>query len=341
MKAARYYGPGKITVEDLQEPHLAVGEVLIAMKACGICGTDIKTYVRGHPKISPGSVLGHEVAGVVVDTKHPDFSVGDRVVAAPYAPCLSCAMCRQGHFSLCDNLFESSLDPGGFSEMIRVPKRIADQVLLKLADNLDFEMASLTEPLACCIHGLEALNLQAGQSLLVVGDGPMGLLQAALGKSLGASPVVVSGLTPGRLDFAARVADLVIDASKESLARALKEYLPDGAEKVIVSVGSIEAVQDVLPLVSKGGAINIFAGMPKDATLSLNVSRTHYDEIAILGTFGFGPPHFRKALDFLSRGELPIAGFFTKTVTMENIEEALKASSHYEGIKTLVVAHNV
>lgn len=337
MKAARYHGPRSITIESLPEPICGDGEVLLTMKACGICGTDVKTYIRGHPLIPPGSVLGHEVAGVVVETQHPDFAIGDRVVVAPYAPCLSCEACRRGHYSLCENLFESSMDPGGFAEMVRVPRRIADQALFKLPDHLDFMTASLTEPLACCIHGLEALDLRAGQSLLIMGDGPMGLLQAVLGKALGASPVILSGITPHRLDFARQVADVVIDVSAQNLTSELNHRTPYGPEQIIVSVGNADVVQEALQLVAKGGAVNIFAGMPKDAMLTLPVNRIHYDEIRILGTFGFGPQHFRQALDVLTQSDNALKDMFTHTASLDGIEDALQASSRYEGIKGVVL----
>jgi len=337
MKAARYYGPGKLGIEELPPPQIADGEVLVAMKACGICGTDVKTYVRGHPLIPPGSVLGHEIAGVVAASEHPAFKAGDRVVVGPYAPCFSCTMCRRGHFSLCENLWESSLEPGGFAEMIRVPRRIADQVLLKIANDVSFNTAALTEPLACCIHGLEALDFQAGQSLLVIGDGPMGLLQAALGKALGASRVILCGMTPDRLRFAAQVADQVIDSAKQELATVVHDLLPAGPDKVLVSVGSVDLVLQALQIAGKGGAVNIFAGMPKDATFAMPIYRVHYDEVSVVGTFGFGPQHFRRALEVLSGGTLPIAGFVTQTVALEGIEAALQAASRYEGIKALVV----
>jgi L-iditol 2-dehydrogenase len=337
MKAARYQGPRRMAVENLPEPLCGDGEVLLEMKACGICGTDVKTYVRGHPLIPPGSVLGHEVAGVIVESRHPDFKPGDRVVAAPYAPCLTCSMCRRHLFSLCENLFESSIEPGGFAEFVRVRKRVADQALIKLPAHLDYMTASLAEPLGCCFHGLEALDLQAGQSLLILGDGPMGLLQAALGKTLGASPVFLSGITPHRLDFAHQFADVVVDVSKQELAETLKKHGSDGPEKIIVSVGSVEVVQDALQLVAKGGTVNIFAGMPKDAVLTLPMNRIHYDEIRVVGTFGFCPQHFRQAVDILGRRHTDLAGIFTHTVTLEEIEAALQAASRYEGIKGVVI----
>jgi L-iditol 2-dehydrogenase len=337
MKALRYYGPSKVAVEEVPSPLISEGEVLVSMKSCGICGTDVKTYVRGHPLIPPGSVLGHEIAGVVTATEHPNFKIGDRVVVGPYAPCMDCMMCRRGHFSLCENLFQASLDPGGFAEMIRVPRRIADQVLFKIPDGLDFDVAALTEPLACCVHGLEALDFQRNQSLVIIGDGPMGLMQAALGKALGASPVVLCGMTPNRLEFAARVADHIIDSSKQNVEAILRDLLPVGPEKILVSVASVDLVQQALMLVGKGGAVNIFAGMPKDATFAMPVNRIHYDEVRVVGTFGFGPQHFRQALDLLVGNTLPLQGFITRKVDLDGVEAALQAAQRYDEIK--VVAH--
>lgn len=337
MKAVRYCGPGKVAIEELPSPQINKGEVLVAMKACGICGTDVKTFVRGHPLIQPGSVLGHEVAGVVTATEHPNFDIGDRVVVAPYAPCLKCTNCQRGHFSLCEHLFESSLDPGGFAELIRVPRRIADQAMFKIPDDLDFDTAALTEPLACCIHGLEALHFQRNQSLLVIGDGPMGLLQAALGKALGASPVILCGMTPNRLAFARQVADHIIDSSKHDLAATLHDLLPAGPENVLVSVGNVDLIQQALELVGKGGAVNIFAGMPKNATFTMPIFRIHYDEVKVVGTFGFGPQHFRRALELLTGGTLQLAGFITLKVLLDGVESALQAASSYEEIKVVAV----
>ena len=267
MKAFRYYGPRDVKLEDIPVPEIGEDEVLVAVKASGICGTDVKTYLRGHPKIPPGVVLGHEVAGVVEVSQHQKFKAGDRVVVAPYASCFKCTTCQRGHYSLCENLFEAYMDPGGFAEFVRVPKRIVEKGTLIIPDNLDFSFAALTEPLACCVHGLEALDIQKGQSLLIVGDGPMGLLQAALGRHLGASPVILSGITSDRLLVAQELADIVIDTAKNSVSEEIFSISPKGIDKVIVSVGEVSVAQASLPLIRKGGAINLFAGMPKDSQI--------------------------------------------------------------------------
>ena len=336
MKAFKYYGPGQAQVEEI--PTLTIGpdEILVDIQACGICGTDVKTYLRGHAKIPPGAVLGHEMAGIITASNSPRFSPGQRVVVAPYAPCLTCETCQRGYHSLCDNLFTAFPEPGGFAETLRVPKRIVEQGVFPIPDGLDTITATLTEPLACCLHGLEAFDVQARQSLLIIGDGPMGLLQAMLGKEMGADPVILSGATPHRLAYAHQGADVVVDASTTDLAAVIAESAPGGVDKIMLSVASKKLIQAALPLLRKGGAINLFAGMPGDSTVALPTNRIHYDEIAVKGTFGFWPEHFERALALLASGTLIAPGFVTATVTLDHVETAMKAAGGYEGIKTVV-----
>ncbi len=336
MKAFRYYGPGQAAVEEIPVPTIGPDEILVDIQACGICGTDVKTYLRGHAKIPPGAVLGHEMAGIITASNSPKFSPGQRVVVAPYAPCLTCETCQRGHYSLCDNLFTTFPEPGGFAETLRVPKRIVEQGVFPIPEGLDTITATLTEPLACCLHGLEAINVQAGQSLLIIGDGPMGLLQAILGKEMGADPVILSGATPHRLAYARQIADIVVDASTTDLAAVIGYVAPGGVDKIMLSVANEGIIQSAFPLLRKGGAINLFAGMPGDSIVTLPTNRIHYDEITVTGTFGFWPEHFERALALLASGTLIAPGFITGTVGLEGVEEALKAAGGYEGIKTIV-----
>src|SRR5690606_8909936 len=230
MKAARYLGPGSLAIEDVPVPTIADGEVLVRVRACGVCGTDVKTYVRGHARIRPGSVLGHEVAGEVVESRHPRFAAGQRVALGPYAPCGRCASCRRGRYSLCSDLGAAFAEPGGFAEYVKVPERLADLVMFAIPDSMSFELASLAEPLACCVHGLEALDLPEGGSLLVIGDGPMGLMQAAIAPAFGAGRVVVAGATPHRLAHAAGFVHATVDVTATPLVEAARELFPDGPD---------------------------------------------------------------------------------------------------------------
>jgi len=276
------------------------------------------------------------MAGIITVSNNPKFSPGQRVVVAPYAPCLTCETCQRGYHSLCDNLFDTFPEPGGFAEALRVPRRIVEQGVFPIPDDLDTITATLTEPLACCLHGLEAIDVQAGQSLLIVGDGPMGLLQAMLGKEMGADPVILSGATPHRLDYARQVADVVVDASTMDLAAVIADVAPGGVDKIMLSVANESIIQTAFPLLRKGGAINLFAGMPSDSTVTLPTNRIHYDEITVTGTFGFWPDHFERALALLASGTLIAPGFITGTVELEGVRDALEAAGGYEGIKTIV-----
>lgn len=338
MKVARYMEPGRIVVEETERPVISDGEVLVRMRACGVCGTDVKTYQRGHPLIQPGSVLGHEVAGDVVESRHPRFGVDMRVAVAPYTSCGECAECRRGHPSLCSNRGEAFLQPGGFAEFLRVPRRLADVGLYHVPDGMSYEVASLAEPLACCVHGLEALSLVREGSLLIIGDGPMGLLQAAIAKSCGAARVALVGLTPQRLEFARSVADAVIDGSDPDAGRALQACAPGGFDGVMVSVASLEALDQAMRVVARGGAVNVFAGMPSGVTYSLDLKRVHYDEVRVVGTFGFGPDDFVRALELLGQIQTRLEGFITDRVGLEQVEAALQNAAQHACVKSVVVA---
>lgn len=337
MKAFRYYGPGDGRKEELPVPEIGPGEVLIKVRASSICATDVKTLKRGHPKIKPGSVLGHEVAGEIVKLNDvPLWKEGQKVVVAPYAPCGTCSQCQRGHFSLCNFLFDEALDPGGFSEYVRVPARIVQKGLVALPENTSFVEGCLAEPLACCVHGLDRLDIQKGESLLIVGDGPMGLLQAQLGKLSGAEPVILAGATPERLEFAAAIADVVIDVKHESVHEVIERLSDDGMDKVMVSVGLVEVAQDSLSLVGKGGTINLYAGLPRDSKITIDANQIHYDGVSVLGSFGFEPNHFQKAINLIISNTFDMKPYITDIIEFEGIPDAIERAARHQGIKTVI-----
>jgi L-iditol 2-dehydrogenase len=165
----------------------------------------------------------------------------------------------------------------------------------------------------------------------------MGLLQAALARAWGVASVLVSGVTPQRLAFARGVADVVVDARTEDLAAAVAAWAPAGPDAVLVSVASVPLAEQAIALAAKGGVVNVFAGMPKGETLALDLRRVHYDEVRVVGSFGYGPEDFREAFELLAAGALPLDGFVTDRVPLEGVEDALKRGAAHEGIKTVVV----
>ncbi len=338
MKSLKYYGPGSIQFEDMPRPIVSDGEVLVAVEACGVCATDLKTFVRGHPKIKPGAGLGHEVAGIVVEAPgSATWRPGMRVAVAPYVPCGQCAQCRKGRFSLCPSLFSQLLDPGGFSEFIRVPERIAAEGMIAVPDTLAPEASCFAEPVACCLHAFSSVHLTTGDSLVIIGDGVMGLLQAEIGRALGASPVILSGMTPERLALAADVADIVVDARHDDVTKAVMDATGgEGADVVMVSVADVRAAELSMALVRAGGAINLFAGMSAGSTLALDMNRIHYAEVRLTGSFGFGPGDFRRAVELITNGTLNVTRLVTSVVPLSETVSALEKLARMEGLKTVV-----
>lgn len=338
MRVLKYIEPHHVEISEMPRPTVSEEEVLVRLHACGVCATDVKTFVRGHPHIGAGTVLGHEMTGVISESQADGWQVGERVVVAPYVPCDTCLYCRRGQFTLCQNLFDASAEPGGFSEFVRVPPRLVQKGLFRLPDQVDFVLGTLVEPIACSYHGLEALALKRGESFLVIGDGPMGLMQTLLARAIGASPIVVAGMTAPRLAIAARYADRVVDVSAANLPDEIKTLTHgSGMDKVIVSVGQPKVAEDAVALVGRGGAINFFAGLPSGSHVNLDPNRIHYDEITLVGTFGFAPSHFAHALDSLARNASQFRELITLTVPLDGLEQAFIDSSRYEGIKTVAI----
>ncbi len=326
MKVILYEKEKQIRLAEQEIPAIRDGEILVKVKACGICTTDIKTYLRGHPLIKPPVVLGHEVSGEIAESKSDYFKTGQRVAVAPYVPCGMCYFCQREEFSMCRDLFVNSIDPGGFSEFIRVPAKIVERGMFEFPSGLSFSQAALTEPLACCINGIERSGIKVGDNALVIGDGPIGLMLAHLAKIYGAK-VTVSGMIDDRLKVAEKIADTVIDVKKEEIKKDI------GFDIVFVAVGFPELVETALQLVRKGGYINIFGGLPKGSKLSIDLNQIHYQQVVLDGSFGFMPRQFRLALELLINKSIDPELFITDSVKIEDIEIAFNKSANKEGLK--------
>lgn len=338
MQVLRYLGARQVEVADVPRPTIGAGEVLVRTKACGVCATDVKTYLRGHPKIPTGAVLGHETTGIIAESRANGWQAGEPVAVAPYVPCGACRYCARGQFTLCEHLFASSVEPGGFSEYLRVPECVVQKGLIRLPDRIDFADGTLAEPIACCYHGLEAMTLRPGDSLLIVGDGPMGLLQTVVAREMGATTIMIAGMTPERLAWANGHADAVINVAETNLREAVMSLTGEiGVDQVIVSVGQAEVAESALALVGRGGAINFFAGLPGGSRVSIDPNRLHYDEIRLVGTSGFAPEHFQRAVRGLASGALDVKGLITHLARLEELEESFADNARYRGIKTVAV----
>jgi L-iditol 2-dehydrogenase len=293
--------------------------------------------MRGHPLIKPPVVLGHEVSGEVAESKSDYFKTGQRVAVAPYVPCGRCYFCQREEFTMCSDLFVNSIDPGGFSEYIRVPEKIVEKGMFEFPAELSFSQAALTEPLSCCINGIERSGMKVGDCVLVIGDGPIGLMLAHLSKVFGAG-VVVSGMIDERLKIAGKIADCVIDVREEDISQYIEEKRGGiGFDIVFIAAGIPELVDTALQCVRKGGYVNIFGGLPGGSKFSVDLNQIHYQQVVMDGSFGFMPRQFYLSLELLIKKSIDANLFITHSVKIDDIETAFNRSANREGLKWVAI----
>lgn len=338
MKAVLFYKPGHIEYEEVSLPELKPGEVLVKIETALTCGTDVKTYRRGHPvliKQTP-SGFGHEFAGTVykVGEKADGFKPGDRVVAANSAPCMGCYYCHLGEYNFCENL---DLLNGAFAEYIRIPQQIASQNMLHIPEHLSFEEAAFTEPLANVVLGIEKSEIKPGQTVGIIGLGPIGLMFVRLAKLKGAR-VIAAGRNPLKLHLAKEFggADEVINLT--DVADPKKAFLDlttegKGLDLVIEAVGLPELWEKVIDLVRKGGTVNLFGGCKAGTTVTLDTRRIHYDGIKIISPFHHTPRHFRESLRLISAGLVDVKKLITHRMNVSQINEAMQLHNQGKAIK--------
>jgi len=315
MRALIFHGPGDLRLEEVPRPKPeAEGDVLVQVEVALTDGTDLKAYRRGHPILlgPPPSPFGHEFCGV-------DLATGHRVVAANSAPCGTCAPCKRGQETLCEHLFP--LLNGAYGEFILVPERIARTNLLQVPPGMQPELAAMLEPLACCLHGVEAAGVSAGETVAVIGLGPIGLMLCACIADAGGRPVGV-GSRPERRALAP--------------AFGAETGTGEGADVVIEAAGTVEAWELGLGLVRPGGTMLAFGGLPRDARPEVDPYRIHYEEVTLKGAFHHTPRHVRAALAFLASGAYPFERLITHQVGLEGVP-ALLADVPRDYLKAAVV----
>jgi L-iditol 2-dehydrogenase len=297
VRALLLHGPGDLRLEDVREPVPREGDVLLQVEVALTDGTDLKAYRRGHPVLlgPPPSPFGHEASGI-------DVATGRRVVVANSAPCGACPACGRGQETLCENLFP--LLNGAYAELLLVPERIARRNLLPVPPGLAPEVAAMAEPLACCLHGIEVAGVRRGDTVAIVGLGPIGLMLCACVADAGGRPVALGSREERR-------------ALASSFGAVPAE--PDGADVVIEAAGTVEAWERALGLVRPGGTVLAFGGLPRDARVEVDPYRIHYEEVRLVGAFHHTPRHFRAALGFLASGAYPFELLVTHEVGLEGV----------------------
>jgi L-iditol 2-dehydrogenase len=335
MKVAVYYNNTDIRIEERPIPSIADNELLVKMKASGICGTDVMEWYR--IKKAP-RVLGHEMAGEIVEVGRSvkGFKEGDRVFVSHHVPCYRCHYCAQGKYTACESLHSGNYDPGGFSEYIRVPEENVRYGTFKLPDTLTFKDGAMIEPLACAIAGQNQLALKKGQTALIIGSGISGLLHIQLSKMKGAK-VIATDINEYRMNKAMDFgADRVFDAGKYS-AKTLRNINDDRlADTVIVCAAAEQAIDQALSSVDRKGTILFFAVPQND--VSIPSQRLWRDEITIAFSYGAGPDDLRAAIELIRCGAINAGEMVTHRVTLSEIMQGFKlVSEARDSLKIVVV----
>lgn len=338
MKAGVYYGPLDVQCVEVEKPKINFREILVEMRACGICGSDLMDW---YLKPRAPLVLGHEPTGVVVETNNvEEFNVGDRVFVHHHVACMKCYYCIRGDYTLCRRFRETHIVPGGFAEYFKVPEaNLMDT--LRLPDNVGFEEGTLIEPLACCIRAINKANAKLCSSAAVIGLGPTGLMIIQLLKLYGVPKVLACDLVDYRVKAARRFgADVAVNPIDEDLSKVVKSETELGADVVFVTAPSIEAYSKGVDICRSGGVLCVFAPPPPGETLQLDLNRVFFSEVKIIPSYSTSHIETRIALNLIGNSKVNVKDLVTHRFKLEEIAEAYMVAAKGENCLKVVVTGN-
>jgi L-iditol 2-dehydrogenase len=325
MRAAVLYGKEDLRLERIATPGAQAGELVLRVGAALTCGTDLKVYRRGYHAmmLKPPIPFGHELAGTVMEVGDgvTDFRKGDRVVALNSAPCDVCFFCRRGQQNLCEDLLFNN---GAYAEYIRIPARIVEKNTLLIPDGVPFEHAALTEPLACVVRGLEETGSSPGDTMVVIGAGPIGLMFMHVAELAGMKVIAVvkrdDQVATAKLFGASHV---VQTTEVEDVVDATRALTPEGrgADAVIEAVAAPVTWEWAVDMVRKGGVVNFFGGPPSGTKVQLDTNRIHYGDITLKASFHHTPSTCRTAFELITSGRFRSSEAITGRVNLDDVPE--------------------
>ncbi|MFQ5919998.1 MAG: alcohol dehydrogenase catalytic domain-containing protein [Thermoplasmata archaeon] len=337
MRSALLDAPGQVVVKDLPVPALQGGDLLVDMKACGICGSDLEKIRGGYTAAPP--VLGHEAVGVVREAGEGIEGIreGDRVFPHHHVPCYACDFCHAGSETMCADYRRWHLEPGGFAEAFRVPAwNVQKGGVLTLPTSLSFEEATFIEPLACCIRALDRFRVPKGATVLVSGAGPMGLLTLQLLPFYGAEDVLVSEVSSYRSRAARRLGALTVDPGEGDLGKVVrKESGGRGADLAVVASSNPKALLQALDSTRDGGTVGLL-GIPEAGASLPEVSRLLTRELSLISSNAATERETRRAVEMLAEGAIDAASLVTHRVGLAEIAKGLALAQNAKALKVVV-----
>jgi L-iditol 2-dehydrogenase len=344
MKVVRFHAPGDVRFEDAPEPEAGPGEVKIRVRNCSTCGTDVKISKFGHHHIHPPRVMGHEIAGEIVQIGEgvDGWSAGDRVQVIAAIPCGDCAECVRGRMTICPNQVSMGYHfEGGFAQYMVVPREVLKvDGLNRIPEGVSFAEASVAEPLACALNAQNLARVGVGDDVVVIGSGPIGCLHVRLARARGAARVFLVELSRQRLEMAADLVkpDASICAGEvDPVEEILKLTDGRGADVIITAAASGKAQEQAIQMAARQGRISFFGGLPKDnPTITCDSNLVHYRELMIIGANGSSPAHNAEALNLVASGAVPVADLITHRLPLESAIDAFGIVARGEAIKVTI-----
>jgi len=346
MLALRFYAPEDLRLEDVPEPTCGTDEVKIRVKNCSTCGTDVKIRKNGHQNLTPPRIIGHEIAGEVVEVGSGvagDWKPGDRVQVIAAVPCGKCHECRKGWMAVCQNQTSVGYQyDGGFAEYMIVPREVlAVDGMNRIPDGVGFAEASAAEPFACAINAQEQLGIEPGDDVVIFGAGPIGCLHVRIARGVHrAGRIILVDINSERLKMSADAVqpDVVINASEVNIVEEILKLTGGrGADVIITATPANITQEQAVSMAARNGRISFFGGLPKtNPTITLDSNLVHYRQLHIHGANGSAPEHNRRALDYIASGEVPVADLITRRIRLRDVMDAFGIVERGEAIKVTV-----
>ena len=348
MKAARFHAPGDIRLEDVPEPVAGPGDVVIRVRNCSTCGTDVKISRHGHQNIHPPRTMGHEIAGEIVEVGSDvangveGWKVGDRVQVIAAIPCGICPDCRAGRMTICP--FQTSMGydfDGAFAMFCRVPAKVlAVDGLNRIPASVSFAEASVAEPMACVINGQQLARVGDGDDVVILGAGPIGCLHVRVARASGAKRVFLIDLNEDRLAEAQRLVQpdaVIAPSSSNPIERVLELTDGRGVDVAITATAAGAAQEQALQMLARQGRLSLFGGLPKDKpTITLDSNLVHYRELTLVGANGSSPSHNAMALDYIATGRVPVEDLISHRLSLDEVLEGIELVARGEAIKVTI-----
>lgn len=345
MRAVVYHAPGDIRKEQIAVPKCAKGEILVKIEACAVCGTDLKASISGNPRILAPRVMGHEFTGIIVEIDkiaRGGFRKGDRVVMATSISCGKCYYCRRGWNNLCADIKPMGFSyEGGMAEYVAIPERaIVNGHLVKVPGKVKPEHASLAEPLSCAVNSMENCGVKKGDTVVVIGAGPMGIMNGCVAREFGANKIIMAEVNKDRLRQCESFGfDRLVDPASEDLIKIVKDETGGFGADVIIVAAPAAAPQEQAPaLARKRGTVCLFASLPSGkSSIALDSRTIHYGELRIVGTSDSTPVQVKRAVKLISGGKMPVNKLVTHVLDLFEFDKAFELMKSGVSLRVVLV----